>query len=312
MTLPAWDLDAPMTTERVAATPQGRPVIMLAVGLACLGLGGLVGSSLSPAGAPRSPTTATLTIRDLYVDTSGPASVTTPGPTGLKSLVGNAVVVLRLQVDNPGTGPVRLTAIELDGVTRTPNVVPLNLAVAGHSSVATDLTVHPDCSLGREPGGLRARLRLTGRGEADPESVWVAPSRSLSVPGGLCSQLNLELPNGWRAPLQANATRLQGIDLEVTVGDLSGARLAGIMVDNQLLPTVFVGDDLLSSSAQVRPGEATQLRLRGPPPCFAFSGSAPIPTTLRLLAVGDRGVEQRLVIVGPALTHWLRLDCSSP
>lgn len=310
MTIPAWDLDAPVSTDRVVTGTRLGPAMLLAIGLAGLGLGALVGSALTPPSPPRFPATATLNIRDLYVDTSAPATGPSAAPVGeARPRNGDAVVVFRLQVHNPGAEPVGLTGLLLDGVTRTSSLLPLDMRVAGHSSTAVDLTMHPDCSPDRDPVRVRARLRLTRSDGSDPDTVRIAPSRTLSELGGLCSQLDSELPNGWRAPLQANTSRLQGIDLEISMDDLSGARLAGILVDDRLLPTVFVGDQLLPTSARLRPGEATRLLLRGPPPCIGVSGTSPIPSTLRLLAEGDQGMHQRLVIVGPALARWLRLDC---
>jgi len=318
MTLPAWDLDAPVNTERVASGSgpgSGSGLVLaLAIGLAGLGLGSLVGSALTPPAAPQFPATATLNIRDLYVDTSARAPTTGPSAApanGPIPRIGDAVVVLRLQVDNPGAGLIRVTGLELRGVTRATRVLPLDLRVAGHSSATADLTVHPDCSPTRESVGVRAWLRVIRTGKSDPDVVRIAPSRTLIASGGLCSDLENELPNGWRTPLQVITTRQEGLDLEITIDDLSGARLAGILVDDQLLPTVFVGDQLLTTSAKLQVGQATKLRLRGPPPCIPFSGSTPIPSTVRLLAEGDQGIQQQLVVVGPALTRWLRLGCGN-
>jgi hypothetical protein len=150
---------------------------------------------------------------------------------------------------------------------------------------------------------------MTGPDGSDLDSVRVAPMRSLSRFGGLCSQLNLEWPNGWQTPLRASAARPLGPDLEVTLDDLPGSRLAGALVGDRLLPTVFLDDQLLSSSAQLQPGGETRLRLAGPAPCVRANDGTPVPSNLRVLAQGDRGIQQRLVIVGPVLTRWLRLNC---
>ena len=291
---PAWDLDAPVHTPPVPTGFRAGPVLLLAVGLAGLGLGGLTGSALAPPAAPRFPATATLNVRDLYIDTSARTA--------------DAVVVLRLQVDNPEAGSVRVDALVLDGVTGTSNVLPVKLRVAAHSSAVADLAVHPDCSEGREPIGMRAWLKLTGSSGSGSQTVRIAPARALSR-SGVCSALDSELPNDWRRPLLANTTRQTGGDLEITVNDLSAAQLVGNVVDDQLLPTVFVGDQLITTTAELRPGEATRLRLQGPPPCIQFSPGIPIPSTLRLLAEGEQGIQQRLVVVGPALPQWLRLNC---
>ena len=295
MTAPAWDLDAPVEPQRPLTGFRPGPALLLAIGLAGLGLGGMAGSALAPAAAPRFPTTATLSVRDLYVDTSKPVTV--------------AVAVFRLKVDNPAGDPVKVRTLELDGVNRSSNVLPLNLPVAAHGSAWADVTVNPDCSPEREPIGMRAWLHLT-TGGSDPETVRIAPARILSRVGGLCSALDTELPNGWRTPLRANQTRLVGADLEVTLRDLSAARLVGVMVGGRLVPTVFLGDQLLSTTAKLEPGEPIRLLLRGPPPCIQFTGDTPIPSTVRLLAGGDQGIQQRLVVIGPALTRWLRLDCA--
>lgn len=310
MSVPAWDLDAPADAEPVATGFRLGPVLLLAIALTGAGLGALIGSAVAPAEPPRSPATATLSIRDFYVDpalsTSDSASAKTSNPRA-----GAAIVVLRLQVDNPRAGTIRLTTLVLQGVARTSIQQSLDALVAGHDSATVDVTVTADCSLDREPLDVRGWLRLTGPGGSDPEVIRVAPSRALARTGGLCSEVNTELPNGWRTPLQASSTHLDGPDLEITIGNLPTARLAGILVDNQLLTSVYVGNQLLSSSVQPQAGDVTRLRLRGPPPCIQFSGATPIPATLRLLAEGEGGIQQRLVIVGPALTRWLRLDCGA-
>jgi hypothetical protein len=303
MTVPAWDLDAPVDQDRVITGFRPGLVLLIAVGLVGLGLGGLIGSALAPDEGPRFPAIATMDVRDVYVDTSAtvPSGGSRPG-------TGNAVAVVRLQVYNPGALPVRLSALELDGVTRKTIRLPLDVQVPGHGSRAVDLTVHPDCSPGREAVGVRARLSASSPGGNHLDDVRVAPARTLSRFGGLCSQLNIQLPSGWQALLQANATRQDGADLEITLDDQSGARLAGLQVNGRLLPTVFVGDQLFSSSAQLQPGAQTQLRLTGNSRCVQFNSGTSVPTTLRLLAQGNEGVAQRLVVVGPELTRWLR-DC---
>jgi hypothetical protein len=311
ITGPAWDLDTPPDPEpQLAPAGPAGLVLLLAIGLAALGAGSLTGSLLAPAAPPRQLPAAALSTRDLYVDTSVPAPLTGPGavPAGRpRTRIGDAVVVLRLQVDNPGPEPIQLAGLTVDGVRRNRTEVPLDLVVAGRRSRSVDITLHPDCSADREPAPVRAGLRLSGAGS--PDAVPVSPSRALSRVGGLCRLFDTELPRGWRAPIQARGAALRGQDLELTLDDLSGERLAGLLVDDQLISTVYIGDVQLSSTAEVRLGEATRLRLRGPPPCIPFSGTTPIPSTLRLLARGDDGVEPRLVLVGPALTRWLRLDC---
>jgi hypothetical protein len=356
MTVPAWDLDAPAETP-LAVGGGGSLGPLLAICLAGLGVGGLVGSALSPTTAPSFPPIATLSIREVYVDASEPlpptsssaaatntattsaaatnaasatsnptasalgnptasapgstvgaTSASTASPTAQPTaLKGQAVVVLRLQVENPAAGPLRLTALRLDGVTSSSNLLPLDLLVAGHRSAQIDLPVRPDCSPGRKPAAVRARLTsLPGSGS---DGFGVAPSRALIQPGGLCSQVDSQMPNGWRTPLLAYDARLDGIDLEVTVDELSEEKVVGLLVDGQLQPTVFAGEELLNTTARLERGEAPRLRLRGPPPCPQPGSSAPVPSTLRLLVPEDGGIQPRLVIVGSALTQWLQLDC---
>ncbi|HST84253.1 MAG TPA: hypothetical protein VLL08_21130 [Kineosporiaceae bacterium] len=311
MTVPAWDLDAPAGPDRLVTGSRSAFILLLAVGLAGLGLGGLAGSTLAPAASPELPATGTLKIRDVHVNASSP--LPTAGSDAAsddsKPRIGKAIVVFRLNVVNPGNQPVKLTGLALDGVTRTSYLLPLNVQVASHGSIAVDLTAYPDCSPGQEPVGVRARLNATEPDGSDLETIRVAPARTLSRIGGLCSQLNVALPNGWQAPLWANSARPVGPDLEITMDDLSSARLDGIRVDDQLLPTVFIGDQLFPSSAHLRVGETSVLRLHGPPPCIQFGGSTPIPSTARLLVRGEQGMQQRLLIVGPELALWLRLDC---
>lgn len=304
MTDLAWDLDAAPEPDAVDAPSGPGHVVLLALALAGLAVGALAGSVLSPAGEPQFPPAATLSVRDVGALTSARVSA-----AGAQARTGDAVAVLRLEVDNPSDEPVRLTAVAVEGVARERVTVPLDLEVAGRQSRAVDLTLRPDCALDRRPVPIRARLTVAGGRWSDGDQVQVTPARLLSRGGGLCSQFNADLPRGWRLPLPAITARLDGRDLLVTVDDLSGQRLLGLVVDGQLLPTVLLGDTLLPSSARLSAGEVTTLRLRGPPPCLQVSGATPVPTTLRLLAEDDGLVEQRLVVVGPALTRWLRLDC---
>jgi hypothetical protein len=311
MTLPAWDLDAPVGTDQLATGSRSTLILLVAVGLAGLGLGALAGSALGPPASPGSPATGTLSIRDLHVAPSAALPTTAPDATADKPKppTGRAVVVFRLNVDNPGNQPVKLTGLRLDGVSRTSTVLPLKVQVAGRSSIAVDLTVQPDCAAGQKPVSVRAELKATEPDGSDLAAIRVAPARTLSRVGGLCSQLNVALPSGWQAPLWANSTQQVGTDLEITISDLSDARLDGLRVEGQFLPTVFVGDQMVPSSAQLQVGETSVLRLHGPPPCFQFTGSAPIPSTVRLLVRSAQGMQQRLLIIGPALPRWLRLDC---
>ena len=69
MTIPAWDLDAPAETP-LAIGGGGSLGPLLAICLAGLGVGGLVGSALSPTAAPSFPPIATLSVREVYVDAS--------------------------------------------------------------------------------------------------------------------------------------------------------------------------------------------------------------------------------------------------
>jgi hypothetical protein len=303
----AWDLDAPLNDEPRPGLHSGL-VSVLAIGIAGLGLGGLTGSVLTPSGAPRLPPAATLTARDFYVDL---AAGTPPSPgadpnSSSPPRVSTAVVVFRLRVNNPADTAVRVTSLQVEGATRARSVLPLNLSVAAHRSAVVDLTLSPDCSTGRRPVPVRARLQLDQAG-SDP--VLVSPSPDLGRDGGLCQSLDTELPGGWRTPLEADSTRLDEGDLEISIDSLTAEQLAGGLIKQQVVPTVFIGDQLLSTSIQARPGEPIELRLHGPPPCIEFTGPTPIPTTLRMLVQGPSGTEQRLVVVGPDLTHWLRLDC---
>jgi len=304
---PAWDLDAPPESEAGPRLHSGV-ILALAVGLGGLGLGGLAGSVLAPDPRPQFPPAAVLSARDFYVDTVPAAAAKTP-TDGALSWRGDAVVILRLQVDNPADTEIRVTSIALDGVTRSRSVLPLDVSVAAHRAAVVDLPLRADCSSGRAPTPVRARLRLSGVPRSAPETVPVTPSVDLGQNGGLCLLLDTELPRGWRTPFVADTTRLEGQDLRVTITDLSAERLDGVLVNNRLLPTVFVGDQLLSTSIRLRPNEPTELRLRGPPPCVEFNGPTPIPSTLRMLVRSPGGMEQRLVVVGPDLTNWLRLDC---
>jgi hypothetical protein len=305
---PELDLDSPPYAAPTGGRFTAAMVLVAALGLCGLGAGTLVGSALTGSGAARYPPAAALSTRDLYIDAGSP---TTPGASGPQlgdARVAQPVIVVRLQVDNPASAEVRTTELVLDGITRVRNTVPLNLRIPGHGSAAVDVTMHPDCVDPRPSTVVRARLSLAGSGEVTAVPVTMADG--LSQPGGLCSLVEVELPHGWGSPLLARAARRQGLDLQVTLEDLSSAELAGIMIGDQLLPTVFVGDQLLTSTARVHRGQPTVLRLKGPPPCIQASGTGPIPTTLRLLASAGGGVQQRLVVAGPELARWLQLECT--
>jgi hypothetical protein len=297
---PDLDLDSP-AAEAPPAT-AGAGFLLLAVLLIALAAGALLGAVLAPPVPPQYPSVARLSARDVYVDPATDASQAAREG----SLVGRPVLIARLLVDNPGRSRAVFTALVLDGVARQRITQPLALRVAPGGSAFADVIVRPQCS-GTRPSTPPAARLLT---RSEPSgSVPVSLSRGLNVVGGFCTLFDTRLPNGWRFPRQALDSRLEGLDLVVTVPDLSADGLSGIVVDGLLLPTVFVSDQLLSSSALLRPGENTVLRLRGPPPCTQSDGTEPIPTTVRLLADSDGGVQQRLVIIGPELARWLRLTC---
>jgi hypothetical protein len=309
MSLAEWDLDAPAGDQPAGAGHAVALVMTLAMGLGGLGFGALAGSTLAPADPARPLPAASLAVLDLYVDASSPApdadrDALATGKTGASARLGRPVVVLRLETANASAVELQLSGLVLEGVARTSTVrQPLNIRIGGHQSGVVDVSVSPDCTVGVPSAPVRARLLLAGASE-----VPVATSRQLA--GGLCSLLDTELPRGWQAPLQAARIRLLGLDLEVTVADLSGDQVAGILVDDRLLPTVLVGDRLLESSARLEHGRPTVLRLRGPPPCVEDSSAVAVPSALRLLARDSQGLRQQMIIVGPELSRWLRLDCA--
>jgi hypothetical protein len=313
MSTAEWDLDTLSDDQPAGPGHALALVLTLAIALGGLAGGAVVGSALASADPPRHPPAATLAIRDLYVDASSPApnadreaTGTAEPSTGLRS--GRPVVVLRLQIDNPGPVPLALSSLQLDGVAPGGTVLPLSTRVAGHRSGVVDVSVSPECSGDTPSTTVRARLRLAGSPETT--EIPVPTSRELGQTGGLCTVLENELPRGWQAPIETAQTRRRGRDLEVTVPDLSGDQVAGILVDDRLLPTVLVGDRLLSASAQLRPGQPTVLRFRGPPPCVENSSTVTIPSAIRLLARDSGGLRQQMIIIGPELTRWLRLACS--
>jgi hypothetical protein len=305
-----WDLDGdpevwtdPGSGER--RTGGAGAALLLAAGLAGLGIGGLAGSSLAGDPAPRFAPAATIGVEEVHVDVVG-----APGPIGQR--VGNAMVTFRVEVDNPGPAPTRATALIVDGVSRRRVRVPLELRLPGYGRADVDLTLPTDCSTDRQPVDLQAHLVLAGGdggGGSNQDGVPVVPSVPLERPGGLCTVVDNQSPPGWRTPIEARSARVEGEDLVVVLADLSRLQLDGLRVDGELLPTVFVGDQLRSTSAQVRAGRPTVLRLSGPAPCFTFGGPLPIPSTLRILAQNQGSLQQRLVVVGPQLSRWLQLGC---
>ena len=313
MSTAEWDLDTLSEEQPVGPGHAVALMLTLAIALGALAGGAVVGSTLTSAAQPRYPPAATLAIHDLYVDVSGP----TPGSdreaagaaepsSGLRS--GRAVIVLRLQIDNPGPAPLTLSSLQLDGVARAQTVLPLRTRVAGHGSGVVDVNVTPECS-GERPGAtIRARLRLAG--SPGITEIPVPTSRDLEQAGSLCTVLDNELSPGWQDPIVTAQTRRVGRDLEVTVPDLSGDQVAGILVDDRLLPTVLVADRLLTTSARLRPGQPTVLRFRGPPPCVENSSTVEVPSTVRLLARDRAGLRQQMIIIGPELTRWLRRGCT--
>jgi hypothetical protein len=296
MSLPELDLDAP-APERPQAS--GRPIPILAVALAGLVVGMLAGSASAPAQPARFLPAATLSAGDLYLDPTAPA---------MGSRLGRPVIELRLQVDNPGTTEIRLGTMVLDGVSRQRTVLPLNHPVPAQGSATVAVPVSPDCRAGQQLRTLLARVSLT---QAHQEAVPAVTTGALKPLGGLCSLLDLRLPRGWRTPILAGPTAREGTGLRVTVEDLTGLQAGGLKVGDRLLSTVQVGARTLSSSTEVRPGRSTVLRLSGPPPCIRTGEGGTAPVSLRLLARGAEGLEERLIVIGPELTRWLRQGCSS-
>jgi hypothetical protein len=316
---PELDLDAEAdeTTSGRDWFGGGGGVLALAIGLAGLVGGLLVGSAVSFGRPARSPLMVTLSTRDLYLDTAAhetnnrPVDVAGTGSAPAGRLpsdpaAGRPVVILRLQVANLGTSRLRLTSLILTGVASGRVVLPLSHQVPSRTSVIVDVAVRADCPVRTTPALPQARLTFNS-GPAG--GTLVQTTGVLRTPGGLCSLVDVDLPTGWQRPLIALSATPHGADLDVTLDDLSQQQVAGAVVDGRLLPTLFVGDQLLPASAQVKPGTPTLLRLRGPPPCVQTDRGDPAPSTVRILADGREGIEQRLVVIGPELTRWLRTSC---
>jgi hypothetical protein len=306
------DLDEPgglggADERRGEPLPAGPGVTVLGLALVGLAVGALAGALLTPPARPRLPPVASLSVRDLYVDVATPAAGGS-GASGGRQRVGTPTLALRLLVENPGAVEARFTELTVDGGGRRRITVPLRLRVPARGRAMTDVTILPDC-VGLQLPAVAGLRPAPGTGFAR-STVPVALARGLGQPGAICQLFEATMPRGWRAPIIARSTRLVGQDLQVTVSDLSAERLNGILVEDRLLPTVFVGDQLLSTSAKLDPGHDTVLRLRGPPPCIQASGVVPMPSTMRLLATSEGGLQPKLVVVGPALTRWLRLACS--
>ncbi len=297
---PDLDLDAAPDPSRSGA-PVGTGSLVLAVGLAGLVVGLLTGSALGPPDPARRPPLVTLSTRDLYLDTTAATGETTAP----------VVVVLRLQVVNPASTGLRLRALSLDGVTDRELVLPANDVVPAHGSITHDFRVRPDCRADRPPATLEAQLTFTGSSGSSGSDGWteVPATRGLGARGGLCSQIDLALPRGWQSPLVVSRTAPHGRDLEITVDRLTRDQLTGAVGNNQLRPTIFVGDQSLPATVRLLAGRPAVLRLQGPPPCVQTDRGSPAVSTIQLLANGPQGIEQRLVVIGPALTRWLRTSC---
>ena len=306
MSLPELDLDFPADRPGDDSTRPSRPIPILAVALAGLALGMLTGSVFTPAEPARYPPAATLSARDLYLDTATPSA-------GFR--LGQPVIELRLQVDNPGPTEIRLESIVLDGVSRRTTVVPLSDPVPAQGSATVDLKVSPDCRSGQQLRTLQAELRLARQRSLGSAAVPAVTTGPLKPLGGLCSLLDLRLPRGWRDPILAGQATREGADLRVTVENLTGLQADGLQVEDRLLSTVQVGERLLSSSTESQRGRRTVLRLIGPPPCVRTGEGGNAPAAVRLLArggEGTEGLEQRLIVIGPELARWLRESCPAP
>jgi hypothetical protein len=96
MTIPAWDLDAPVETP-LAIGGGGSLGPLLAICLAGLGVGGLVGSALSPTAAPSFPPIATLSVPN-------PSAVTTASESSSPGMARSTSVV---RMSTASTAPPR-------------------------------------------------------------------------------------------------------------------------------------------------------------------------------------------------------------
>jgi hypothetical protein len=278
------DLDGPPPPRAPGTPPDRRGVVLASLVLCALALGALAGALIAPPAPPRPPPAVTMAAEDAY-------------------LADAPVLVVRLTVGNPGHDRARLTGLVVEGV--GPRLVePLDVTVPPGGSATADVRLRPRC-----PSTDRtARAHVIAPSEPQG-AIPVSLTRALGTVDGLCAALDADLPNGWTERRPALGSYQDGDDFVVTVNDLSGDKLSGIMVGDEFLPTVFVRDRLLTSSARLQPGEKTVLRLRGPPPCIVDSAGAPAPTTMRLLAHGDESLVQVLVVVGPELTRWVRQNC---
>jgi hypothetical protein len=301
MSGPELDLDYP-APERSGGVRRGPPIPLLAGALACVALGLLAGSVFAGPGTERYLPIATLSARDLYLDTSTPAA-------GLR--LGRPVIELRLTVDNPAPSEIRLRSLILDDVSSRRTVLPLNGPVPARGSATVDVKIFPDCRAGQQPRTLKAGLSLARQPGLSRSLVPVLTTGAVKPLGGLCSLLDLQLPRGWRDPILAGPAVEEGADLKVTVEDLSGLQTDGVQVGDRLLSSVLVGARQLSSSSEIRPGRPTLLRLIGPPPCIRTGEGGTTPAVARLLAKGAEGQEQRLIVIGPELARWLRRGCNS-
>jgi hypothetical protein len=317
MTTPELDLDAVADDLTPGGDRAiGARAVALAVGLAGLAIGLLTGSALDSSGPAYYPLVVTLSTRDVYLDSTLPANAASSPTAGASTApagalpsdpaAGRPVVVLRLQVDNLGPARLRLASLILTGVATKPVELPLSSEIPTRTAITVDVAVRPDCRDTASPALPEARLTFDS---GPTDGTTVQTTGVMRTAGGLCSLVDVDLPTGWQRPMFAIATAQHADDLDVTLSDFSQEQVTGTVVEGRFLPTMFVGDQLLEASAQVQPGRPTVLRLQAPPPCVQTDRGAPAPSTVRILARGPEGIEQRLVVVGPDLTRWLRTSC---
>jgi hypothetical protein len=216
--------------------------------------------------------------------------------------------VFVLHVDNLGGVPQVVREVHVSGGGAADVVLPIgqDLPVGGAVDASVVVALGCGASSAADAARISATVSVTAADGAGTRPATPQPDvRAVGVGraarlGGLCAAADAVLPGGWRTPARVTGQRVDGGDLELTVGGLpAGAtQIVWIEADGVLLPQSRLDPAVRSGSAR--------LRLPAPTPGCRDSGARPVvPTGLQLHLATPDGLRSAYAPVGAVVAQWL-------
>lgn len=298
-TLTAWASSAVARAERwidLDAGPPPAPVRRRPVGLALVAAavvgGALAGAVLASTGRAELPPAPPPTVAVMTLDTL----VLDPVPSA----------VLALRVDNLGRTRQVVREVHVSGGGAADAVLPIGqeLPVGGGLDTRVVVALRCGASPAADAARISATVRVTsadgaGPATARPDIPAVSVGRAARL-GGICAAADAVLPGGWRTPARVTGQRMDGGELDLTVGGLTAdaTRIVWIEADGVLLPQSRLDPAVRNGSAR--------LRLPAPTPGCRDSGLRPVvPTGLQLHLATPGGLRSAYAPVGAMVAQWM-------